>query len=273
MLDFSIAQALFDGTLLRAKSDNFTDAFQAEAERIVAAYGTPPTGVQCADAIFALPFGPKHALVAQVAGPPLYSGLRFHLLVVGKVLYGHLHDPFLIAERFPPTWDERGELPALEWPPDAGPPHRTIAQLEDVLKQNGPFFLGASQTLVDGARIALEAPEPQTQRIRDLWKLLPASTRRACWPATYAFSAEPGFDLLVMPKIPEGGIAGYLNEEQTYDYPDARYERSLQMAVESGDQRELDKLLARRSGPETLKLALVLLLGIAIFSILMKLAQ
>src|SRR5688572_25279078 len=105
MLDFSIAQALLDGTTLRTKSANFLDEWLPEAERIVTAYGTPPSGVNCPEALFALSFGPNHVLVAQVAGPPAYNTLRFRLLIVGKELYGHLHDPFLVAERFPPDWD------------------------------------------------------------------------------------------------------------------------------------------------------------------------
>src|SRR5262245_6034554 len=270
MLDFSIAQALFDGTSLRARSATFLDEWMPEAERICTAYGTAPSGVSCPEVLFALPFGPLHVLVAQVAGPPAYNTLRFRLLVVGKELYGHLHDPFRIAGQFSPSWDARGELPSLEWPADAGPERRTVAQLADVLKQNDPFFLGASQTLVDTGRIVLESPEPQPKRIRDLWTLLPDSTRRSCWPATFAFSPEPGFDLLVMPKVPGGRLPGYLDEEQARDYPESRYERTLQVVVEAEDQAALDRLLARRSSAETLRLALYLVLAFAVISLLLR---
>jgi hypothetical protein len=270
MLDFTIAQALFDGSVLRSRSEHFQDDWLPEAEHILTAYGISPGGVACPEAIFALPFGSQHILVAQVAGPPTYSTLRFRLLVIGRELYDHLHDPFRIAEQFPPNWEARGDLPDLEWPAESGPTHRTVAQLTEVLKQNDPFFLGASQTLVDTGRIVLEAPEPQPKRIRDLWTLLPDSTRRSCWPATFAFSPEPGFDLLVMPKVPEGGIPGYLDEEQARDYPESRYERTLQVVVEAGDQPALDRLLARRSSAETLRLALYLVLGLAVFSLLLR---
>jgi hypothetical protein len=271
MLDFSIAQTLFDGTVLRAKSANFPEEWLPEVERILTAYGTPPAGTNCLEALFAVEFDSKHILITQVAGPPLYQGLRFRLLVVSKELYYHLHDPFLIAARFPPPWDARGELPALEWPPPAGPPRRTVEQLAEVLKQNDPFFLGAAQALVDTGRIVLQAPEPQPDRVRDLWALLPDSVRRSAWPATFAFAPELGFDLLVMPKVPDGHIPGYLNEEQARDYPENRYERTLQIVVEAEDQPALDRLLARRSSQDTLRLAIYLLIAVTVLSLLTRL--
>ena len=271
MLDFSIAQALFDGTVLRAKSTNFRDEWLPDAERILMGYGAPPVGTNCPEALFAVEFDRKHILIAQVAGPPLYQGLRFRLLVVSKELYYHLHDPFLIAARFPPAWDARGELPSLAWPSDAGPPRRTVEQLAEVLKQNDPFFLGGAQVLVDTGRIVLQSPEAQPQRIRDLWALLPDSVRRSAWPATFAFAPELGFDLVVMPKVPDGRIPGYLNEEQARDYPENRYERTLQIVVEAEDQPALDRLLARRSSQDTLRLAIYLLIAVTVLSLLMRL--
>jgi hypothetical protein len=271
MLDFSIAQALFDGTVLRARSASFPDGWLPEAERILTAYGAPPSGTNCPEALFAVEFDRKHILIAQVAGPPLYQGLRFRLLIVSKELYYHLPDLFLIAARFPPPWDARGELPALGWPHDAGPPRRTVEQLAEVLKQNDPFFLGAAQVLVDTGRIVLQSPEAQPQRIRDLWALLPDSVRRSAWPATFAFAPELGFDLLVMPKVPDGRIPGYLSEEQARDYPENRYERTLQIVVEAEDQPALDRLLARRSSQDTLRLAIYLVIAFALLSLVLRL--
>jgi hypothetical protein len=49
-----------------------------------------------------------------------------------------------------------------------------------------------------------------------------------------------------------------LGEEQVRDYPEGRYEYNLQHAAEMGDQAELDRLFARRSSRETLRLALVI---------------
>jgi hypothetical protein len=71
----------------------------------------------------------------------------------------------------------------------------------------------------------------------------------------------------VLPSIPEGGLPGYLTEDQARDYPESRYERELQMAVEHGDQRTVDRLFARRSSAETLRLALWLVLAFAVLSL------
>ena len=73
-----------------------------------------------------------------------------------------------------------------------------------------------------------------------------------------------------MPKVPEGRIPGYLDEEQARDYPESRYERTLQVVVEAGDQAALDRLLARRSSVETLRLALYMVLALAVLSILLR---
>src|SRR5262249_17831523 len=118
---------------------------------------------------------------------------------------------------------------------------------------------GAAQTLVDGGRIVLERPEPQEKLFRDLWALLPDSVRRSIWPATFAFSNDLGFDMFALPALPPGGLPGYLGEEQARDYPSSRYERALQAAVEEGDQPALDRLLARKSMNEMIRLALILI--------------
>jgi hypothetical protein len=265
MLDLSIAQALIEGESLLGASENFTEGLKTDAIAIGKKFGAVPEGSSCAEALFARPIGMERVAVVQVAGPPLFPTLRFRFLILGNELYSHLCDPFAIADRFPPNWEARGALPELDWPPQPLP-KRTIEQLDGVLKHgDGPFLLGASQTLVDGGKILLKREAPDPKLLRDLWALLPDSTRRQLWPATYAFSNELGFDVVAMPSIPEQGIPGYLNEDQTRDYPDSRYERSLQMAIESGDQRSLDRLLSRRSSTETLRLAIIILvLGIGV---------
>ncbi len=259
MLDLSIAQALIEGETILARSANFSDEWQAPALNLCKRFGTLPVGANCPEALFATPLDKYRIAVVQVAGPPAFPSLRFRMLVMGRELYGHLGDPFAIADRFPPNWEARGSLLDLDWPPQPLP-KRTIAELDSVLKHgDGPFLLGASQTLVDSGKIVLQRDAPENKLIRDVWALLPGSTCRDLWPATFAFSNELGFDIVAMPSVPEKGIPGYLNEEQTRDYPDSRYERNLQIAIESGDQRSLDRLLSRRSSSETLRLAIIIL--------------
>ena len=259
MLDLSIAQALFEGDTLLARSANFADDWQARAVTLCNGFGIIAAGANCPEALFAKPLGSDRVAVVQVAGPPQFSSLRFRVLVLGRELYGNLCDPFAIAERYPPNWEARGSLPELDWPPQPLP-KRTIAQLDAILKHgDGPFLLGASQTLVDGGKILLQRDAPESKLLHDLWTLLPESTRRDAWPATFAFSNDLRFDIAVLPSVPENGIEGYLSEDQARDYPDSRYERHLQVAIETGDQRFLDRLLSRRSSTDTLRLALLIL--------------
>jgi hypothetical protein len=71
----------------------------------------------------------------------------------------------------------------------------------------------------------------------------------------------------VLPEVPANGLPGYLTEDQARDYPESRYERELQTAVEANDQRTVDRLLARRTSAETLRLAIWIVLGAAVLSL------
>jgi hypothetical protein len=196
------------------------------------------------------------------------NGRRFRFLILGRSLYDAIPDPFAIVDRFPPKWD--GPLPDLEWPPEPLP-GRTVAQLDAIFKHgDGPLLLGACQTLVDHGKIAIRREEPDPRLVRDLWNLLPESTRRHCWPATFAYAASLGFGLVVLPEVVPVPV-GYLTENQSRDYPESRYERELQTAVEAGDQSTVDRLFARRTSVETLRLAIWLVLGAGILAIVGKL--
>lgn len=262
MISRTIAQAVVGDGGLVAESDDFQADWRPEVERIVDAFGLP-RGVSASDCLFAVPFGRRHVTVV------LASGRRFRFLVLPRALYDAIPDPFAIVDRFPPRWD--GPLESLEWPLQPLP-KRTVAQLDRIFKHgDGPLLLGACQTLVDSGRIALRRDQPDAALCRNLWSLLPDSTRRATWPATFAYSVALGFNLVVLPTIPEGGLPGYLNEDQTRDYPESRYERELQTAVEAGDQRTVDTLFARRTSLETLRLALWMVLGALILAIAARL--
>src|SRR5215471_4354833 len=125
---------------LLAYSPGFLDEWQTEAERLCAGFGERPAGVACPGCVFAQPFGPKHVAVVQAADlgsddANRPGALGFRLLVLTRQAYAELSgDPFLIAERFPPSWQARGDLPALTWPDEPLPP-RTVAQVQQALKQ------------------------------------------------------------------------------------------------------------------------------------------
>jgi hypothetical protein len=271
MAPISLEQALYGsqdtgGYRFLARSPGFVDEWLPEAQRICTAFGERPVGVACPACVFAQPLDRRHVAVVQVAdqghddaGRP--GALGFHLVVLSRRDYADLGgDPFLLAERFPPNWSARGELPSLEW--QEGPPTpRTVAQVQDVLKRvpDGPSLLGGSQALVDGGRLVFQRPAPDTELLRSLWTLLPTSTRSLLWPASFAFSNTLSFDAVVAPHARSPEYAGYLTEDQAAEYPEGRYEYSLQVAAEAGDQHELDILFARRSRAETWRLGLILL--------------
>jgi hypothetical protein len=202
---------------------------------------------------------------ADDAGRP--GALGFRLLVLPKRLYeGIGGDPFFLAERLPPPWAARGELPALEWEGGAPPP-RTVAALQQVLEvPNSATLLGGAQALLDGGRLVFERTAPDERLVRSLWALLPFSTRNELWPASFCFGNAHHFSVAVVPRASGPAYAGYLHEEQAGDYPEGRYELALQTAVESGDQREVDALFARRSRKQTLRLAVALLAVFAVVS-------
>ena len=231
MIARGIAQLLVrDGSVL-AQSDDFNEDWRADIDRVIDGFGLP-AGAAAPDCLFAVPLTRRHVVVASV------SGRKFRLLILSRALFNAIPDPFAIASRFPPSWDATGTLPAIEWPLEPLPP-RTVAMLDTIFKQgDGPFLYGGCQTLVDSGRIALVRDKPALELCRDLWALLPDSTRRQTWLATYAYAMTLSFGLVVLPMLPEGGIPGYLNEDQTRDYPESRYERELQYAVEHNDQRD-----------------------------------
>lgn len=275
-LDLTIAQAVVSsdsaGPAVAATSDPFPDALHAAVLDVAARFGPRPPGVGVQSAVFAAPLLRSHVAVVQVADRP-GNALGFRFLVLTRRLYEEIGDPFLIADRFPPDWSARGPLPTLVWAPDPLPP-RTVAEVAGVLKDgDGPFLLGATQGLLDGVRVVLVRPAPDESVVRLLWKLLPTRSRGELWPATFAFSLDPGFHLAVLPAAPAPLPPGTVTEEQAKDYPQGRYELALQIAAENGDQREVDRLFARRTSRDTLRLAVLILIGAVLAAAASKLWQ
>jgi hypothetical protein len=283
MPDIPIEQAIYGGHdpggyRFLARSPGFLDEWLGEAERLCAGFGERPAGVTCAGAVFARPLGNKHVAVVQVAdrgaddaGRP--GALAFRLLVLSHEAYVILGgDPFALAERFPPSWEARGELPALSRPAEP-PPRRTVADIQALFERHKliqPTLLGGVQALVDGGRVVFERSEPDPDVIRALWTLLPAQTRVGLWPATFAFGNRLGFHALVVPQARGVEFVDYVREEHAGDYPEGRYELDLQVAAESGDQAGLDHLFARQGRAQLWRLSLILLVGVLFLTVMMN---
>ncbi len=300
MPDILIEQATFvqaddDPPKLLGKSPGVQDTWLPEIESTLDDFGTPPYGIRCPEAMFALPLGKRHVMVVRVRDDVDESNgrsrpLHFQVLILTKKVYAYgLPDPFYILDKFPPDW-KSNQLPTLEW--TFGPlPRRMIPEVQAILKRLksnalvedklgeeqvddpdreytdeeianawGPTFLGGVQILVDGGRLVFQRSAPDPELVRAFWTLLPNSSRYHIWPATYAFGHVLPFDLVVVPVYNAQDFQGYLTEDQAGEYPEGRYEMALQQAAQAGDQEELDILFHRRGSRETLKLAIVLVI-------------
>lgn len=249
-----------------ARSIGFLDEWLEKAERLCTGFGERPPGIAVPGCVFAQPFANRRVAVVQVADLGLDNtgrpgALGFRLLLLPLSLYHAIGgDPFLVADTFPPSWRERGELPTLEWPGPFHPLERTVAQVRKVLDvPNSATLLGGVQVLLDGGRLVFERNNPDPHIVRSLWALLPTSTRSELWPASFAFSNRHHFHVIVLPRASGPDFEEYAHEEQAGDYPEGRYELALQIAAEHGRQDDLDTLFARRSRSQMMHLTLMLL--------------
>src|SRR5262249_9413688 len=131
-------------------------------------------------------------------------------------------------------------------------------------------LLGGVQILVDGGRLVFKRSAPDPGIIRDLWALLPTSTRPDVWPATFAFGNKHGFHVLVTPDATRPDFDHHVPDASAGDYPEGRYEYGLQKAAEDNDQGELDALLSRCSRRQTMKMAAALLVLFALIVFVMR---
>ena len=274
-----------------ARSAGVVDAWTAEIESLIEAFGDRPGTTRCPLAVFARPIGNAHVAIARVSDfgtSAIPTGLRFHFLVVDRVNYEMwICDPFLLHERIEPTWEASEPLPKVMIPQEAFRA-RTLNDVQNVLKRvkpsalkpgenpdapefertaensESPLLLGAAQILVDGGRLAFERAEGDLKLAAGLWLLLPERTRSQLWPTSFAFSDALDFDLLIAPRLDRFDLEGYSTEEQAADYPEGTYELALQHAAETGTQRDLDDVFARRDSRQTLRLAWILLIAVSL---------
>lgn len=252
-----------------ARSPGWDDRWQPDVERLCEGFGQPPFGEHLPQCVFAQPLGRERVAVVQVAADGDLPVLRFRILATPNDVYAGLGDPFALSERFAPPWESRIALPSLAWTDEL--PDRSVERVQRILQEeDSPTLLGAAQAIVDGGRVVFERPFPAPDLLRRLWALLPDNTRAEVWPASFAFSSEFDWHAVVVPKYDALLWPGYVTEAQAGDYPEGRYELNLQIAVESDDQRALDRLFARRTSRQMLQLALTILAIAVLAAVLLK---
>lgn len=263
----------------RTASPNFPDAWKDRLEELMRLFGPRPTGVLCPEAMLVLPFDGRNVVIARLADLDAVAGqtpnvLGFHFLILPEHDYdGWGADPFAILQTVPPAWEQRQPL-AECWTPPL-PVRRTVAEVCAVLKrEDGPVFLGATQAILDGGRIAWKRQQPDNSLLQNLWMLLPYSTRRELAVASFSFNPTLDLHAVIVPaEVASRLDARYISEAQAEHYPEGQYELGLQIAAESGDQRALDGLFARRSRRETMRLGLWLLIGLILTTVAVGLLQ
>ena len=265
--------------VLKSQTAGFSEAWRTEAERMIVGFGDISADITLGDAghcMFVQPFVRRWIAVVRVdCDGVLESGRSYHLLfrffILPQALYYRLGgDPFHLLDQLVPPASGVAAVTSLDNLAPA--PYRTVGDLKKVLDvPHSATLLGGVQALLDGGRLVFERAAPDAALMRSLWSLLPTSSRAELWPATFALGNVLSFHALVVPKVERKAYPYALTEEQAGDYPEGRYEYSLQHAIELADQPELDRLLSRRSRMQMIRLALILLAAFILIPLLVAL--
>lgn len=261
-----------------AQSPELPLEHRAALEQIVVAFGPRPIGIRCPEAFLILPEPQGRVYLVRVADlgptadPPVALG--FHFLILTRSDYEETNaEAFEILRAQPALWERRGDLPLAALPRSLQ--LRSLGEVEAVLRQpEGPLLLGSTQALLDGSRLAFRRDLPANESFAGLWKLIPYRSAVELRLATFAFSNALSWNILAGPALdPNEYDYRYLSEPQAENYPEGRYELSLQIAVEAGDEAAMRRLLLRRTRKDTLRMALWLLTGMMLASLVFGLVR
>jgi hypothetical protein len=279
MIELFIEQAIYRadprGTYhCQCRSPGFSGQADFHAIRLCSGFSARDGADMAADGVFAQPLSRDWVMVAQVSNQPdeesPWPGLHFRFLMVARKAYRlWIGDPFVLADHFPPPW-HIADLPRLSYCPDLSL-DRHIREIEAALgRPDAERLLAATQSLVDGARIAITCDHGSAEFMRSVWRLLPFTTRSELWPASFAPNNSLAFDFIAMPTIDGETRQRYLTDDQIDSYPPGRYEENLRSAAEAGHRHQVLALLQRRSRTQTLRLAVLLVILAAVLAIGMR---
>jgi hypothetical protein len=185
------------------------------------------------------------------------SGLEGLLIwAVAGVHFRRCPNPDLWMQAFPAATAVRG-MTIADAPVNSLAWQRDVQQLSNALQTlDGPLLLGGTQVLVDGGRVILTREKPDPTHLAGFWIFLPNSVLADLQASS--FTRNPTDYTLAFVPLENADLVANLHcltEEQIRDYPESHYEKELQFAIDHEDQKVLDRLLARRSSAETIRLA------------------
>ena len=242
---------------------------EEHALKLAVKFGVRPEGTTCPPGVFVVrsQSGPLIFLTTFAELPGHGSTLAFRTTYFDTSLRGGI-DPLDYESRFPAK-GAKGDLDPIEWEGATGP-QRTVATVRDILKAgDSSLLLGVAQALLDGCKIALIQSEVGPNFAREVWQLLPEMARAELTVATFACSVDLNVNLAVLPDgvpIP----SGFLTANQAREYPEGRYELALQLAAENGNQAELDRLFARKTSNQILRMVVAMILFALVAGLILK---
>jgi hypothetical protein len=192
------------GYAVLAQSPGCRPEWLTELQRACQRFGERPAGVPEAAVrgLFArrLAEGRGPWMIVGVGSPGRDDrgrpgALVFHALFVDPRDYRRLGcDPFALAGALRRDWTAAtAQLAAGTWPVAAA------GAREDAPAD--PRALSIAEALARGRRVALEAAAPIDALARQVWRALPARTRRRASVATWAFANGNRFDLVALPRL------------------------------------------------------------------------
>ena len=250
------------GVRLTARGDGISLATEEHALKIAVAFGQGPGEV--ASVLVVDDYDKRSRLVGSVRSVAAGT-LSIRIAAVPINEYPFV-DPFRLAEELTKQAEKAGSIEYEPTPPE----RREVSRAAEILKAgDSPLILGAVQVLLDGGRFAVPVVEAGKDFIRHVRHLMPYRSLDEMTFATLAFTAELPVDAMVVPEAVS--VPGLFVAEALRCYPNGRYEQAMLLACEQGDQAEFDRLLCRKTGTDTLKLAMGIVLFALLVTLIMKL--
>ncbi|MSR30727.1 MAG: hypothetical protein EXR99_04400 [Gemmataceae bacterium] len=186
---------------------------------------------------------------SQFQGIFLWTHTRLRILLIPLLLYRSLGaNPFHALSCIQEVGNGSETNTAFQIL-HAEPVPWTPQTLAEILKAKwGPNYLGAAQALLDGNRVILPPRENPHEIAKNLLFLLPLANRLEIGLTLLPSVNNKNFQIQTeMPGKSGKEEPGAVLFSQAGDYPEGKFEYSLQWAVENEDLYELNRLYFRKT--------------------------